>query len=239
MLSASTALPLGLPADIWATEGWPATWLMGRGPGQALFFGSDLKSLPKSFHVFVFLIASQVLIIFWRLDYEDYNETTPMSNRNIFALAFTYGSVMLRLKVLPRCIALLSHHLPTTSFLTSDSLSDTMSFSSAMSCRSSGRLSLFLNFSSVPSSLEDDRQKKKNSPQQCARKIHWADESEVQKWNDALFKLITCAGEMRKSNKFTAGNKKMSKLSTSSFISFWSIKTGIVPRPSASLFFSH
>lgn len=50
---------------------------------------------------------------------------------------------------------LLNQQLPTTSFLTSDSLSDTMSFNSAMSCRSSGRLSLFLNFSSVPSSLED------------------------------------------------------------------------------------
>lgn len=48
---------------------------------------------------------------------------------------------------------LLHQQLPTTSFLTSVSLSDTMSFNSAMICRSSGRLSLFLNFSSVPSSL--------------------------------------------------------------------------------------
>lgn len=55
----------------------------------------------------------------------------------------------------PVCAAHILPHeqWPTTSFLTRDSLSDTMSFSSAMICRSSGRLSLFLNFSSVPSSL--------------------------------------------------------------------------------------
>lgn len=44
--------------------------------------------------------------------------------------------------------------LLTTSFLTRASLSVTISLSSAMRCRSSGRLSLFLNFSSVPSNLD-------------------------------------------------------------------------------------
>ena len=47
--------------------------------------------------------------------------------------------------------------LLTTSFLTSASLSVTISLSSAMICRSSGRLSRFLNFSSVPSNLDTDR----------------------------------------------------------------------------------
>lgn len=49
--------------------------------------------------------------------------------------------------------------LPTTSFLTRDSLSETMSFSSAMICRSSGRLSLFRNLSSDPSSLNGETQR--------------------------------------------------------------------------------
>lgn len=44
--------------------------------------------------------------------------------------------------------------LLTTSFLTRASLSETISLSSAMTWRSSGRLSLFLNFSSVPSNLD-------------------------------------------------------------------------------------
>lgn len=42
----------------------------------------------------------------------------------------------------------------TTSFLTRASLSVTISLSSAIMRRSSGRLSLFLNFSSVPSNLD-------------------------------------------------------------------------------------
>lgn len=50
--------------------------------------------------------------------------------------------------------------IPTTSFLTRVSLSETISLSSAMSCRSSGRLSLFLNFSSVPSNLWDKEKKR-------------------------------------------------------------------------------
>lgn len=50
--------------------------------------------------------------------------------------------------------------IPTTSFLTRVSLSETISLSSAMSCRSSGRLSLFLNLSSVPSNLWDKEKKR-------------------------------------------------------------------------------
>lgn len=46
-----------------------------------------------------------------------------------------------------------SHQL-TTSFLTRASRSETNSLSSAIRCRSSGRLSLFLNLSSVPSNLD-------------------------------------------------------------------------------------
>lgn len=53
----------------------------------------------------------------------------------------------------PSCYMKLPHLL-TTSFLTRASLSVTISLSSAMICRSSGRLSLFLNFSSVPSNLD-------------------------------------------------------------------------------------
>lgn len=57
--------------------------------------------------------------------------------------------------------------LLTTSFLTSASLSVTISLSSAMICRSSGRLSLFLNFSSVPSSLDTDRTCGRKSRKAC------------------------------------------------------------------------
>ena len=50
----------------------------------------------------------------------------------------------------------------TTSFLTSDSLSVTMSFSSAIICRSSGRLSRFRNLSSVPSNLRESAESREH-----------------------------------------------------------------------------
>lgn len=56
--------------------------------------------------------------------------------------------------------------LLTTSFLTRASLSVTISLSSAITCRSSGRLSLFLNFSSVPSNLDAPRKHKEVSKQE-------------------------------------------------------------------------
>lgn len=49
----------------------------------------------------------------------------------------------------------------------------------------------------------------------------------------------TCVEETRKSNGYTEGNKKMSEASASVFISFWSIKIVIVPRPSAPLLVFH
>lgn len=124
-------------------------------------------------------------------------------------------------KVFPSYIVLLSHQLPTTSFLTSDSLSDTMSFSSAMSCRSSWRLSLFLNFSSVPSSLQDDRLKKVSSTfcQTKKKKKKSTKRTTLKPRNETILipKWGLIFGGMRKSDRYTAGNEKMDQ----SFASFF------------------